>query len=71
MAWTGNCWIVLRNDWTVDPATGISNSSPKFHTIVAEVERLLRTTRLGDDLGMRARSIVALLAYKYGFVPTK
>lgn len=46
-----------------------SNSSKAFLRIVAEVERMLRDHRIGDDPNGTARLIVAQLAHTHGLQP--
>ena len=60
-------------DWTTDPETGRSNSSPQFQALAAEVEGLLRRSG-GLSLSPQwaastARLIVAKLAHEHGLTP--
>lgn len=60
-------------DWTVDPESGRSNSSPEFLAIVAEVERLMQSGA-GACLSQRwiamtAKLIVAQLAHVHRMSP--
>lgn len=55
-----------ENDWTRDPETGRSNSSQEFLALVAEVERLIRNHRLGDNPRDTAVLIMAQLAHRHG-----
>jgi hypothetical protein len=49
-------------DWTAD-SRNVSNSSASFMRIVRVMELMLRNVRIGDDLHMVARGIVAQLAH--------
>ena len=61
--------------WTIDPDTGLQNSSPHFHHLVEAVQNCL--TREGPDAfsavpntpSANARLIVAQLAHVYGMRP--
>lgn len=58
------------SDWTVDPETGRSNSSPRFQSLAAEVEGILRRSG-GLSLSPQwaastARLILAQLAHQHG-----
>jgi hypothetical protein len=59
-------------DWTADPETGRSNSSPLYRDLCAEVERLIRgdshkliAGRAGDTVGL----IMAQLAHVHHLAP--
>jgi len=61
-------------DWTVDPITHRSNSSPFFHFMTERVnEMILNSAR--DIVQGRTRNlaglILAQLTHEYGFVPTR
>lgn len=59
-------------DWTVDPETGRSDSSPLYLSLVLEVERLIRGdahTLIAGRAQNTARLIVSHLAHKHGLVP--
>jgi len=61
-------------DWTVDPITHRSNSSPFFHFMTERVnEIILNSAR--DIVNGRTKHlaglILAQLTHKYGFVPTR
>jgi len=60
------------NDWTADPQTGRSNSSPLFLELVTEVERIIRSgadTIVSGRADTTARVIVAQLAHVHGMRP--
>lgn len=59
-------------DWTVDPASGRSNSSDEFEGLCRAVERLIRDSAhdlISGDAGTVARLIMAQLAHKHGLGP--
>lgn len=59
-------------DWTVDPLTGRSNSSPEFEHLVGEVTRLIRDEAhalLSGRADMTAALILAQLAHVHGLAP--
>ena len=59
----------MADDWTVDPTTGRSKSSPLFERLVQEVSRIVANTRLGDHPNTCARVIMAQLAHVHGLAP--
>lgn len=62
----------LWADWTVDPRTGRSNSSPEFERLCFEVERLIRASAfdlIGGRADQVARLIMARLAHEHGLRP--
>ncbi len=61
-------------DWTIDPATGRTNSSPEFVKLVAEVERLIRGDAFKLIAGcadQTAGLIMAQLVHVHGLAPQK
>ncbi len=56
-------------NWTLDPATGRTNSSPLFLFLVDEVARIISNARVGDHPEGHARLIMAQLAHIHGLVP--
>ena len=59
-------------NWTIDPTSGRSNSSPEFNALVKVVARLLRNEAHSLILGQSdtsARLIMAQLAHVHGLVP--
>lgn len=59
-------------DWTVDPKTGRSNSSPEFLRLCDAVERLIRGDAhklISGRADATARLVVAQLAHEHGMVP--
>lgn len=66
-------WIIQDEaDWTRDPETGRSNSSPEFERLSKEVGRILRSSA-ADLIGGRTdevgRLIMAQLAHVHRFAP--
>ena len=64
----------VRADWTIDPATNRSNSSPRFRELVDEVARLIREGAAGSVLSPnwvygKAGLITAQLAHVQGLAP--
>jgi len=59
-----------QRDWTCG-STGRANTSRQFDAIVADVSRMLRTIRVGDDTGFAAQGIVARLAHVHGLAPKR
>lgn len=60
------------SDWTADPSTGRSNSSPLFLELRDEVGRLIRDdayTLIRGGATATAGVILAQLAHKHGFGP--
>lgn len=60
--------VVEKPDWT----GGLSNSSPKFNELAADVERLILDSAYGllhGDVHKVARNIVARLAHVHGLAP--
>ena len=65
---------VLRIDWTKDPETHRSNSSPEFRRLVLEVANLIRSeahSLINGQVEQVAGVIVAHLAHKHGLAPTQ
>ena len=63
-----------EHDWTTDPETGRSNSSPLYLALFAEVARLIRDGAAGSVLkpewvNGKAGLIVAQLAHVHHLVP--
>ncbi len=61
-----------HRDWTVDPATGRSNSSPKFQELTAAVTRLIKddaASLLNGRADNTAGLILAQLAHVHHFGP--
>jgi hypothetical protein len=59
-------------DWTIDPATSRSNSSPEFKKLCAEVERLIRGDAhqlINGRASMTAGLIMAHLAHVHHLAP--
>ena len=64
----------IEVDWTVDPETHGSNSSPEFRQLVSEVARLIKGeahSLLGGQVESAAQLIMAHLAHKHGLAPRK
>ena len=64
----------IEVDWTVDPETYRSNSSPEFRQLVSEVARLIKNeahSLLNGQVESAARLIMAQLAHKHGLAPRK
>ncbi|MDP1718966.1 MAG: hypothetical protein Q8L24_00895 [bacterium] len=64
----------IEVDWTVDPKTHCSNSSPEFRQLVSEVARLIKAEAyrlLNGQVESAAGLIMAQLAHKHGFAPRK
>lgn len=62
-----------RGEWTVDPATGRSNSSAEFNRLVREIARLIRSEAhhlLAGRTETTAQLILAQLAHEHGLAPT-
>lgn len=62
----------MEHDWTVDPATRRSNSSPRFRELVDAVAALIRNSAhdiVRGRLESVAGLIVAQLAHKHGLAP--
>ena len=62
----------IRDDWTIDPGTGRSNSSPEFVRLCAEVERLIRQDAfklIGGRADLTAGLIMAQLAHVHHLAP--
>ena len=63
-----------KYDWTVNPITHRSNSSPFFHFMTVEVNRMIvnsaRDIVQGQTMNL-AGFILAQLTHKYGFIPSK
>ena len=65
--------LPAETDWTVNPETGRSNSSPLFKSLCAEVERLIRGDAhklIGGRADMTAGLIMAQLAHVHHLAPT-
>lgn len=61
----------MRN-WTVDPETNRSNSSPEFQALVEAVERLIRGeahSLIAGRADQAAQLLMAQLAHVHGLVP--
>ena len=61
-------------DWTVDPETGRSNSSPLFRDLCAEVERLIRSeafSLINGRIDSVAGLIMAQLAHVHHLAPAE
>lgn len=59
-------------DWTVDPKTGRSNSSPLFVELTTKVADIIRNgahSLLAGQVELVAGGIVAQLAHVYGLTP--
>ena len=59
-------------DWTVDPVTKRSNTSPRFEELVSEVERLIKDearSLIGGNVSSVARLIMAQLAHVHHLSP--
>lgn len=59
-------------DWTIDPETGRSNSSPLYRSLVGEVERLIRSEAhalISGRANMAAGLIMAQLAHIHHLAP--
>ena len=61
-------------DWTIDPETGRSNSSPLYRSLCAEVERLIRDGAAGSILRPewvrgKAALVMAQLAHVHHLAP--
>jgi hypothetical protein len=64
----------IEVDWTVDPETHCSNSSPEFQRLVFEVARLIKGEAhnlLSGQVESTAGLIMAQLARKHGLAPRK
>ena len=62
-----------RVDWTVNPKTGCTNSSPAFEALCQDVESMIRGAAHSLIAGRAdgvARGIVARLAHVYGCKPS-
>lgn len=62
----------IEVDWTVDPETKRSNSSPEFTNLVSEISRLIKDSAhglLNGQVEKAARLILAQLAHKHGLAP--
>ena len=71
--------LPIEVDWTIDPKTNRSNSSPEFVQLVSEVTRLIKNDLLtingslkrGENVEGTARLIIAQLAHVHGLAPQK
>jgi len=64
----------IEVDWTVDPETGCSNTSPEFRQLVSEVARLIKAEARGllsGQVESVAGLIMARLAHKHGLAPRR
>jgi hypothetical protein len=64
----------IEIDWTVDPETHRSNSSPEFRQLVSEVARLIKAeahSLLNGQVESVAGFIMAQLAHKHRLAPRK
>ncbi len=64
----------IEVDWTVDPETRRSNSSPEFRQLVSEVTRLIKSeahSLLNGQVESVAQLIIVQLAHKHGLAPRK
>jgi dihydroneopterin aldolase len=74
MATRKPAWLrkFIEDDWTIDPETHRSNSSPEYLRLVEHVARLIRNSA-HDLIGGRAESvarlIMAQLAHVHGLAP--
>ena len=62
----------IEVDWTIDPDTHRSNSSPEFRELVSEVARLIKDEArnlLNGQVEIAAGLIVAQLAHKHSLAP--
>lgn len=62
----------MKVDWTVDPVTGRSNSSPEFMELTKEVGNLIRSEAHSIVRGrtdLVGRLIMAQLAHVHGLAP--
>jgi dihydroneopterin aldolase len=60
------------SDWTADPETGRSNSSPLYRSLCHEVEQLIRGDAfnlIGGRADMTAELIMAQLAHVHHLAP--
>ncbi len=65
---------LIEVDWTVDPTTRRSNSSPEFRHLVAKVAEIIRNAAyslINGQIEAVSRVIVAQLAHKEGLAPQK
>ena len=65
--------MTQREDWTINPKTGRSNSSPLFEALIEEVARIIRSDArqlLAGNAHMTARLIMAQLAHVHKLAPT-
>lgn len=65
---------MAKLDWTVDPKTGCSNSSPEFGRLCSEVERIIRSDArmlMAGRADSTAGLIMAQLAHEHGLKPSK
>lgn len=72
--WKAAAAKAKRRDWTTDPKTGISNSSPLFEQLCDEVARLIRSDAhclLAGNTKSTGRLIMAQLAHVYGLGPAR
>jgi hypothetical protein len=66
--------LPIEVDWTADPETNRSNSSPEFRQLVAEVARLIKAEEhrsLSGRVENTAQLVMAQLAHKHGLAPQK
>ena len=67
-------WLrkAIADDWTIDPQSHRSNSSPEFMRLVEHVDRLIRNSAF-DLIGGRTLSVAGLimaqLAHVHGLAP--
>ena len=62
----------IRDDWTIDPETGRSNSAPEFVRLCAEVEGLIRQSAhslIAGRADLVAGLIMAQLAHIHHLAP--
>ena len=62
----------VQKDWTADPETGRSNSSPLFRSLCAEVTRLIRDDAfqlISGHADRTAALIMAQLAHVHHLAP--
>lgn len=63
---------VVKPDWTIDPKSHHTNSSPEFDQLCKEVERLIRDSAhslINGQVGSVAGLIMAQLAHVHGMAP--
>lgn len=64
----------IRVDWTIDPETRRSNSSPRFRALADHVELIIRDSAhdlIGGRTDRVAGLVMAQLAHKHGVLPAE